>query len=334
MNAVPTVSVLVKSYNHARYVRQTIESVLAQSFQDFEIVVTDDGSTDGTLDVLRSFTDPRIQLAALPQNQGISAAMNATIARARGRYLAILNSDDFALPDRLQRQVAFLDASPGVSLVFGLPVTVDEAGQPRPPLNDFELPLRFPDFSRRSWLRLFFFGSNCLCAPTAMIRREAYVAVGAYDRRLTNLQDVDMWIRMLRAGHQIHLLTDRLTAFRLRDNQANMSALRVDTILRSEFETAKILQHYATFDAALFEEVFGVDAAATTGQPQATRLAMLAVQVPRHAHQLLALELLYGAARETEEFHRLRDLAGRVDVFGLWDIMTRDRKIEALQAGR
>jgi glycosyltransferase involved in cell wall biosynthesis len=86
----PTVSVLVKSYNHAPYVRQTIESVLGQSFQDFEIVVTDDGSTDGTLDILNSFTDPRIRLEAFPCNRGISTAMNATIARSRGRYLAIL----------------------------------------------------------------------------------------------------------------------------------------------------------------------------------------------------------------------------------------------------
>jgi len=286
MSATPIVSVLVKSYNHVRYVRQTVESVLSQSFQDFEIVVTDDGSTDGTAELLRGYRDPRIRLAVSRQNQGISAAMNATIARARGRYLAILNSDDFALPERLARQVAFLDANPGISLVFSLPLTVDEGGMPRPPLNDFEVPLRFADFSRRSWLRMFFFGSNCLCAPTAMIRREAYAAVGPYDRRLTNLQDMDMWIRMLKAGHQIHLLNERLTAFRLRDNQANMSALRVDTILRSEYETAKILRHYADFDAALFEEVFGADAAATVGLPQAARLAALAVHVPRHAHQL------------------------------------------------
>lgn len=317
MSAAPTVSVLIKSYNHARYVARTIESVLTQSFQDFEIVVTDDASTDGTLEVLRGFTDPRIKLTALPRNQGISGAMNATVARARGRYLAILNSDDFALPDRLRRQVAFLDAHPDISLVFGLPVTVDETGMPRPPETDFELPLRLPDFSRRSWLRQLFFSGNCLCSPTAMIRRESYATVGAYDRRLTNLQDVDMWVRMLKAGLRFHVLPDRVTAFRVRDNDVNMSARRIDTVLRTEFEATKVLAHYATFDDALFEEVFGADAAATAGQPMAVRLAELALRVPRHSHLLLALELLYGAARDTEGFHRLRDVAGRVDVFGI-----------------
>ena len=222
--AAPTVSVLVKSYQHAPYVRQTIESVLAQSFQDFEIVVTDDGSTDGTAEILRGFTDPRIRLECHLENRGISAAMNATVARARGRYLAILNSDDWALPGRLRRQVGFLDANPDVGLVFGMPRPVDEAGLPTQAFNDFSLPLRFPDFSRRTWLRFFFFHHNTVCAPTAMIRREAYEAAGPYDLRLTNLQDYDMWIRMLMAGQNIHVLPDSLTAFRIREGLANASA--------------------------------------------------------------------------------------------------------------
>lgn len=170
----PKVSVLIKAYNHAAYVAQTIRSVLDQSFQDFEIVVTDDGSTDGTLDILRSFDDPRIALQVHPTNHGISEAMNATLARARGEYCAILNSDDWALPERLARQAAFLDANPMVDAVFGMPEAVDEHGAPTQPYNDFTVPLRLPDFSRRSWLRQFFFAGNCLCAPTAMIRRSAY----------------------------------------------------------------------------------------------------------------------------------------------------------------
>jgi glycosyltransferase involved in cell wall biosynthesis len=124
----PKVSVVIKSYNHAPYVRQSIQSILDQSFQDFEIVVTDDGSTDGTPDVVREFSDPRIRLDVFERNRGISNAMNATIARARGELIAILNSDDFALPNRIERQVAFLDANQETAAVFGLPRTVDEKG--------------------------------------------------------------------------------------------------------------------------------------------------------------------------------------------------------------
>ena len=83
MTEAPLVSVLIKAFNHAPYVRQTIDSILNQSLQDFEVVVTDDASTDGTPEIVRGFTDPRIRLQVMPRNLGISGAMNATIASTR-----------------------------------------------------------------------------------------------------------------------------------------------------------------------------------------------------------------------------------------------------------
>ncbi|TXN22706.1 glycosyltransferase [Methylobacterium sp. WL9] len=334
----PTVSVLVKSYNHAPYVAQTIASVLDQSFQDFEIVVTDDASRDATAEIVRGFDDPRIRLEVLPANLGISGAMNATIARARGRYLAILNSDDWAVPGRLARQVTFLDEKPHVSLVFGLPQPVDEAGDPTVAYNDFRRPLQLGDFSRRSWLRQFFFEGNCLCAPTAMIRREAYAAVGVYDPRLTNYQDLDMWIRMLIAGHTIHVLDEELTAFRIRAGDANMSAPRTDTHLRSAFEMTKLLRHFARLDAATFDEVFGPDPGGGSGEafppdmPVPVRIAELARRSPRVEYNHFALEILYETAQRQEDFDRLRVDAGEIDAFGLRALTMRDRVIADLGA--
>jgi hypothetical protein len=312
----PTVSVLVKAFNHAPYVRQAIDSILDQSLQDFEIVVTDDASTDGTAEILRSFTDPRIRLQVLPRNLGISGAMNATIARARGRYLAILNSDDLALPGRLRRQAEFLQANPAVSLVFGLPQPIDDNGAPAQAWSDFTAPLRLPDGARRTWLRQFFFSGNCLCAPTAMIRREAYEAAGAYDRRLTNLQDLDMWIRMLVAGHAIHVLPEPLTAFRIRANHANMSAPRPDTRLRTQFETGRILRHFAAFDAPLFDEVFGTPEMPASQDSQAQSVAALALRDARLEYQSFALDILHATAQDSDDFDRLRTLTGCVDAFG------------------
>ncbi|NOG70258.1 glycosyltransferase [Roseicella sp. DB1501] len=324
--AEPTVSVLVKCYNHAPYVGQTVRSLLSQSFQDFEIVVTDDGSTDGTAEVVRGFDDPRIRLAVLPANQGISAAMNATIARARGRYLAILNSDDWALPGRLQRQVDVLDAHPEIGLVFGLPQPVDEAGRPTAAYNDFDAAFALPDFSRRSWLRRFFYRGNCLCAPTAMIRREAYDAAGPYDVRLTNLQDLDMWIRMLLAGQRIHVLAEAVTAFRIRDRSANASAPRSDSLLRTRFETSRLLRHFTTMAPAVFEDVFAGEGLmhVTPETPVPLRLAELARRHPAIEYQHFAVETYFEHARDPAQIARLRVLAGELDSFGSAALGERD----------
>ena len=100
----PRVSVVIASYRHAAYVRDCLASVLEQSFQDFEIVITDDGSGDGTVEAIRSVADPRIRLEVLPANRGACVALNRGLRRARGQYIAILNSDDLFVAGRLQRQ--------------------------------------------------------------------------------------------------------------------------------------------------------------------------------------------------------------------------------------
>ena len=252
-------------------------------------------------------------------NHGISTAMNATIARARGRYVAILNSDDWALPGRLRKQVAFLDANPDVSLVFGLPRAVDEEGLPTAAFNDFRVPLTFPDFTRRAWLRQFFFHGNCLCAPTAMIRREAYTAAGTYDPRLTDVQDLDMWIRMLMAGHRIHVLPEPLTAFRIRDDNANASAPSLETRLRSVYESSRILERFADFTEELYGEVFDEESLSPEGRdmPVPIRIADLSRRIDRIEHRHFALDLMYRMAESPEDLARLREWGGTIDALNL-----------------
>jgi glycosyltransferase involved in cell wall biosynthesis len=334
MTNVPKVSVVIKAYNHAAYVRQTIQSVLDQSFQDFEIVVTDDASTDATADIVREFKDPRIDLQVLPRNHGISIAMNTTIARARGEYLAILNSDDYALPGRLEKQVALLEANPDVSVSFGMPLPIDDNGMETKAFNSFIVPADPEGATRAAWLRYLFYQGNCFCGPSGMIRRTAYAAAGPYDPRFTNLQDYDMWIRMLKAGRNIHVMPDRLTAFRIRANNANMSAPRWDSRLRTQFETAQILKQYSTMEPGLLAEVFSVDLVQRgipPGSPPEAWLADVALGTGRASHCWFALQLLFDTARDLEDYNRLRDLTGRVDIFGLNSVYVRDNEIARLQ---
>src|SRR6186713_2063521 len=106
---LPPVSVLMPTHNAAAFVTASIESLLAQTFTDFELIVVDDGSTDATLDVLAAIDDPRLTVIASPDNQGPVHARNRAFAAARGRYIAALDADDLCHPERLARQVAYLD---------------------------------------------------------------------------------------------------------------------------------------------------------------------------------------------------------------------------------
>ncbi len=318
MARTPAVSVAVKAYNHAPYVAQAIRSVLDQSFQDFELLVTDDGSTDATPRIIAGFTDERIRFERFERNRGIAAAMTATVRRARGEFVAILNSDDFALPDRLAKQVAFLRARPGVAAVFSVPRQVGEAGEPVEGFGDlFAVPFAEPDPPRTAWLRYFFFRGNCLCAPTAMIRRSAYAALGPDDPRLALLLDLDRWIRLLER-HEIHVLPEPLTAFRVRANGANASGATAETFLRDTFESFQIFKRYRDFAPALLREIFAGDLARTgidPNRPNGVWLAEVALLGSRVWHPLFALELLFDAAATPADLRRLRELAGTVDPF-------------------
>ena len=125
---MPRVSIVLPSYNHEKYVRECIQSALDQTYQDFEIIITDDGSTDGTVNVIKEFDDSRIQLYTHTENEGACNAINNCIKKAAGEYIAVLNSDDAWEPTKLEKQVKYLDSHPEIGAVFTKVVLVDEAG--------------------------------------------------------------------------------------------------------------------------------------------------------------------------------------------------------------
>jgi glycosyltransferase involved in cell wall biosynthesis len=191
------VSVVMATYNHAPFVAQAIESVLRQTYGDFEFLIADDGSSDSTSDVVSRFKDPRIEFVAHPVNRGACVVTNELIEKATGEYVAVMNSDDFWVLDKLAFQVDFMDRNREFGALFGRVLFVDRASA-RIPKSELPFGSVFDQENRSPgrWLRRFFDSGNCLCHPSVLIRRACYAELGLYDNRFRQLPDLDMWIRL------------------------------------------------------------------------------------------------------------------------------------------
>ena len=289
----PLVSVVIASYNHAPFVQDSLRSVLDQGIERLEILVTDDGSVDGTAARVAELGDPRIRLNVFPSNRGACVAMNDAIRRSRGRYIAVLNSDDRFLPGKLQRQLDYLERQPQVAAVFGWPTFIDERGQPFSDAGHKDHAVfHVGNRSRHQWLRHFFDQGNALCHPTAMLRREVYRDCGLYDPRLAQVPDLDQWIRVC-MKHDIHVMPEPLTAFRILDSQQNASAARPEVVRRDAWERAYILRHYLRLPERELALVFP-ELAAQPGS-WAERLARHALTLSMPFFQRFALDAWFDA---------------------------------------
>ena len=193
LSDTPKVSVAIPVYNRERYVAAAIDSILAQGFTDFELLAIDDGSTDASRAVIEAYDDPRIRLVANHPNAGIAATRNRAVGLARGEYLAFLDSDDVACPDRLARQVAFLDAHPDVAAVGAWVAWIDSDGRA---LGRVKRMATAPDDIAAQ--RLFRPGivNSAAMARTAVLRQFPHRA----DLRVG--EDFEMWARFA-AAHRV-----------------------------------------------------------------------------------------------------------------------------------
>jgi glycosyltransferase involved in cell wall biosynthesis len=182
----PRVTVFMPAYNREAYVARAVESVLAQSYRDFELLVIDDGSLDATASIVAGYDDPRIRLVCNETNLGIPRTRNLGTRLARGEYLAMLDTDDLASPSRLRRQVHFLDANPDVAAVGSWAWKIDGKGRRR---SILERPVR----SRSLRARLLFRG--CLRTPSAMARRSLLERYPFRDD-FPVCSDSDVWTRI------------------------------------------------------------------------------------------------------------------------------------------
>jgi glycosyltransferase involved in cell wall biosynthesis len=241
---MPTVSVIIPSYNHERFVEECIQSVLNQTYQDFEIIITDDASIDRTVELIEQFKDSRIKLFRHLQNKGASVAANNCVAHSRGKYIAMLSSDDAWYPEKLEVQVKYLEQHPEIGAVFGKVEWVDETSHAIenknfPYKNVFEVRNR----SRFEWLNHFFYKGNCLCHPCSLVRRKCYQKIGSLNPDFANIPDFDLWIRLC-LHYEIAILDHKLIRFRRMADESNASGDTNTSRIRNRFEHRHALNNY------------------------------------------------------------------------------------------
>lgn len=215
---MPRVSVLMSVYNGARYVSAAVESILQQSFRDFEFIIVDDASNDQTPMILAAYArqDRRIHLITNAENLGLTRSLNRGLAQTVGEYIARQDADDISDPDRLAKQVALLDSTPGAVLAFGNYAIIDA--------DNYILSVREKacDPVLVHWYMLFYNYLNV--HSLMMVRRENIIKLGGYDETRRYSQDYELWLRLLKQGQAV-IHPDVLGQYR--DHQESISRQRL-----------------------------------------------------------------------------------------------------------
>ena len=235
MSEPPRVSVVMAVYNNRPFLDEAVESVLNQTYTDFEFIIIDDGSTDGSTKRLQQYaaTDERIRLT-VQANEGLTVSLNRGLAAAQGAYIARMDGDDICSPNRFAQQVRYLDRHADHVLVGGQVLLIDEKGAT---VRDSVVPPSDPNTGRMRRLKLrhedieesLLNQQWPLVHPAVMMRREALYAIDGYDERYVTKQDADLFLRLAEVGELANLNTVVLE-YRLHENQVTAQIEGQDTL--------------------------------------------------------------------------------------------------------
>jgi glycosyltransferase involved in cell wall biosynthesis len=218
---MPTLSVLMSVYNGDRFLKAAMDSILNQTFRDFEFLIIDDGSTDQSAQILQAYADQDSRVRVIRQaNQGLTQSLNRLIHEAQGEFLARMDGDDVAMPERFARQVAFLRQHPQVVCVGTGQQWIDE--------DDVPLMEWSPTADPQELQALLLSGQTHICHPSAMMRRAAVRAVGGYDTQFRAAQDLDLWLRLGEVG-DLSNLPDILLAYRVHTHSVSERRVKQQT---------------------------------------------------------------------------------------------------------
>jgi glycosyltransferase involved in cell wall biosynthesis len=237
MNDSPRVSVVTPTYNRAHLLPRAIRSVLKQSYQNLEMIIVDDGSTDDTLTIIDQFNDHRVRVVRFERNRGIGTARNEGVRQARGEFIAFIDSDDVWLPDKIANQVAFFDRHPTIEILFGNYININHSHstlddgfkQTKQALSLLKVTPIEPDwFIIEDGISSAILIANFFATPTVMIRKSVFPKIGNFEIRLSGPEDFEFWWRASTLGIRF-AYTTRMLIERHKDDQSITSDLTAFT---------------------------------------------------------------------------------------------------------
>jgi len=202
------ITVLMPVYNGANYIREAIDSILSQTFSDFEFLIINDGSTDQSESIIRSCRDDRIRLVHSEENRGLIFTLNSGLAMAKGEYIARMDQDDISMPDRLQKQFNFLEENSNIALVGGWAEIIDTHGEK---IGTYKMPVGYDEIKFELLFR------NPLIHGTIFFRKNIVAELGGYNENNEHAEDYGLYSTMIK-DYQIVNLPEFLMKYRIHDH--------------------------------------------------------------------------------------------------------------------
>lgn len=237
VSSAPKITVLMPVYNCELYIEEAIDSILNQTYSNFELLLIDDGSTDATVGRIKQYSDSRIKLIEKPINSGLTNSLNLGIQIAKGKYIARMDGDDISVLDRFEKQVHFLENNDKVILCGGWFRIIGSNKVVKLPENDSEI-------------KCYLLRGNCIAHPSVMLRKEALDGMEeVYDIAKEPAEDYDLWTRLAFKG-ELYNLPEVLLDYRTHGNQVsnrqNEVQRKIDVIIKRNY--------YYTLNFILFKE--------------------------------------------------------------------------------
>lgn len=248
----PTISILCPTFNHQRFIKFFIQSCIHQTFSDFELIIVDDCSTDGNVEEILQFQDPRIQVIRHEFNRGINATLNTAFEKARGKYIVFMAGDDMFKPNALEVLYKTHQSNPQALAIYPRISRIDVSGNEKE-----EVVAWATDKSREEILHKIFMHTNCLTSPGMSMSKENFAKIlYPLDNAMCLHQDVQMHIKILSAG-EILVMTESLICYRFDVNASNISFPNAISIIRTRLEVSSLMDTFLEIkDLDLLERIF------------------------------------------------------------------------------